>query len=180
MRWLLYLLAAGIGLVVLAVVVLLALGARSSAGQFETSIEIDRPAPVVFSFLTQPERIKSWMGWLVEIRSLSPGDRGVGARDVWVMEDRNNNNQRMDIEVETTRLDSDRVLEATLTVPMGFTGRVSYELQPLDARRTRLTYRAWFKYEHWLARLMEPIISRSAAQKLEEDLLRLKQKAEAE
>ena len=35
-------------------------------------------------------------------------------------------------------------------------------------------------YEHWLAKLLEPVISRSAQQKLEEDLQRLKQQAEAE
>ena len=96
------------------------------------------------------------------------------------MEDRNNNNQRMDIETEVTRHEPDRLLEARLNGPAAFTGTVTYELQPLDANRTRLVYRGSFQYEHWLAKLLEPIISRSAAQKLEEDLERLRQKAEAE
>jgi uncharacterized protein YndB with AHSA1/START domain len=180
MKWLLYLLAGGIGLLLLAVVILLAIGMRPGAGRFETSIEIARPAPVVFSWITEPDRVKSWIGWMIEIRSLTPGQTGVGTREVWVMEDRNNNNQRMDIEVETTRVDPNRALEASLKAAMGFTGRVAYELEPLDANRTRLTYTASFDYANWLARLMEPLISRSAGQKLQEDLERLKQKAEAE
>ena len=180
MKWLLYLLGGGVALILIAVVVLLALGTRENARRFESTIEIARPAPVVFAWITEPDRLKSWIGWVLEIRSLTPGQNAVGAREVWVMEDRNNNNQRMDIEVVTTRIDPNRVLEADLTVPGGFTGTVAYHLEPLGESRTRLTYRAAFEYEHWLARLMEPIISRSASQKLEEDLARLKQKAEAE
>jgi len=180
MKWLLYLLGGSVGLILLAVVVLLALGTRENAGRHETIVEIARPAPVVFAWITEPARIKSWMGWVVEIQSLTPDRNRVGAREIWVMEDRNNNNQRMDIEVETTRFNPDRLLEANLKVPSGFTGTVTYQLEPLDPGRTRLIYRGMFQYEHWLAKLMEPIISRSASQKLQEDLERLKQKVEAE
>lgn len=180
MKWLWYAALAVAGLLVLAVGVLLAIGGGRGRGEFETSVDIARPAPVVFTWITEPERVKSWVGWLVDIRELTPGKTGVGTREIWVMEDRNNNNQRMDIETEVTRHEPDRLLEARLNVPAAFTGTVTYELQPLDANRTRLVYRGSFQYEHWLAKLLEPVISRSAAQKLEEDLERLRQKAEAE
>lgn len=180
MKWILYLLAGLAGLIVLAVVVLLALGGGRGESRHETSVEIAKPASVVFTWITEPERVKSWVGWLVEIKSLTPGQTGVGAREVWVMEDRNNNNQRMDIEAQFTKHETDRLVEARLSLPEGFTGTVTYELQPLDANRTRLRYSGSFRYEHWLAKLLEPVISRSAQQKLEEDLARLKQKAEAE
>ena len=180
MRWLLYTAAAVGGLVVLAVGVLLVIGGGRGQGEFDASVDIARPAPVVFTWITEPERVKSWVGWMVDIRDLTPGRTGVGAREVWVMEDRNNNNQRMDIEAEVTRLEADRLLEARLSAPEGFTGTVTYQLEPLDANRTRLVYRGRFQYHHWLAKLLEPVITRSAQQKLEEDLDRLKQKAEAE
>ena len=180
MKWLLYVMAGLVGIVVLAVVVLLALGGGRGEGTHETSVEIARPASVVFAWITEPDRVKSWVGWLIDINSLTPGKAGVGAREIWVMEDRNNNNQRMDIEAEVTRLETDRLLETRLNAPGGFTGTVTYELLPLDANRTRLVYRGTFKYEHWLAKLLEPVISRSAQHKLEEDLERLRQKAEAE
>ena len=39
------------------------------------------------------------------------------------MEDRNNNNQRMDIEAEVTRHEANRLREARLNVSEGFTAR---------------------------------------------------------
>ena len=180
MRWILYLLAGVVGLVVLAVIVLLVIGGARGDAQFVRSVEIARPAAVVFRWISEPERLKSWVGWLVEIQTLTPAPATVGARSVWVMEDRNNNNQRMDIHTEVTRVESDRLLETKIEAREGFTGIVTYELQPIDAQRTHLTYRASFQYHHWLAKLLEPVISRSANQKLQEDLQRLKQKAEAE
>ena len=180
MKWVLYIFA-GIGVVlVLAVVVLLALGGARGESRLVRTIEISRPADVVFAWISEPERLRSWVGWLIEIQALSPTPAAVGSRSVWVMEDRNNNNQRMDIQTEVTRVEPGRLLEARVNVPEGFDGTVLYELQPIDAQRTHLTYRATYHFQHWLARLLEPVISRSAQQKLGEDLDRLKQKVEAE
>ena len=59
-------------------------------------------------------------------------------------------------------------------------GRSISMLEALGPTGTRLSYRGVFQYQHWLAKLLEPIISRSARQKLDEDLARLKQLAQAE
>lgn len=179
MKWLLYLGAGVLALLVVAVVVLLAIGGGRGESRLAATVDIDRSAPVVFEWVTRPERLKSWVGWLIEVRTQSPSATEVGSQQVWVMEDRNNNNQRMDIHSEVIRLDPDRLLTTRQRAAEGFTGEVTYELQPLDASRTRLTYRAEYHFEHWLARLLGPIITRSAQQKLEEDLARLKQQAEA-
>jgi uncharacterized protein YndB with AHSA1/START domain len=180
MKWIMYLAVALVATVGLAVVALLIIGGGRGEGRFDTTIEIDRPAPVVFAWVTEAPRLKRWVGWLVDILELTPSIAGVGARNVWVMEDRNNNNQRMDIENAVVAHEPNRLLAARLDVPDGFTGDVRYELEALGPTRTRLTYRATFQYQHWLAKLLEPIISRSARQKLTEDLARLKQLAEAE
>ena len=180
MKWILYVLAGLLALILLAVVILLAVGGGRGEGRFVKTIEIAQPANVVFQWITEPPRLKSWIGWLVDIRMLTPDIGRVGSRHVFVMEDRNNSNQRMDIDVETTRVERDRLLEVRMNVPGGFNGTVTYELQPMDQKRTHLTYRGTFRYEHWLAKLLEPVISRSAQQKLNEDLQRLKQLAEAE
>jgi uncharacterized protein YndB with AHSA1/START domain len=178
MKWVLYILAGLGGLLVLAVATLIALGSRSSAGRFETTVEIAQPAPVVFEWISEPARLKAWVGWLIDVQQVTPGT-GVGSREVWVMEDRNNNNQRMDIATEITKHEPDRVLEARVSAAEGFTGEVRYELESADSSKTRLTYTANYKFDHWLAKLLEPVISRSAQQKLEEDLKRLKQQVEA-
>ena len=179
MKWLLYALASVGRLVLICVIVLLLLGGYRGESRLVASIDIARPPSAVFPWLSQPDKLKSWVGWLVDIRDLTPNQTGVGARQVWVMEDRNNNNQRMDIASEITRADPDRVLEAKVSAAEGFTGDVRYELEAMDANKTKLTYRATYKFEHWLAKLLEPVISRSAQHKLEEDLQRLKQQVEA-
>jgi uncharacterized membrane protein len=179
MKWLLYLAAGLAALVLLAVIVLLAAGGGRGESHNVATVEIARPASVVFRWISEPERLKSWVGWMVDVRPLTPGPTGVGARQLWVMEDRNNNNQRMDIEITVTRLEIDRVLSTDLNAAEGFTGNVTYELQPIDATHTRLSYRAAYTFEHWLAKLLGPLITRSAQQKLEEDLARLKQQVEA-
>ena len=180
MKWIGYIFA-GIGaIVVIAIVVLLALGGGRGQSRLVKTIEIARPANVVFAWITEPPRLKAWVGWLIDIHRQTPEPVRAGSREVWVMEDRNNNNQRMEIQTEYTRVEPDRVLEARLNVPEGFTGTVIYELQPIDANRTHVTYRATYQFDHWLAKLLEPIISRSAQHKLSEDFARMKQKAEAE
>ncbi len=180
MRWVKYLLLSIVAAIGLGVIVLLFLGGARGQSRLVASIDIAQPVGRVFAWVSEPEKIKSWVSWMVDVRDLTPGRTGPGARQVWVMEDRNNGNQRMDIESEVVRYEPGRLLESRLNSPEGFTGEVRYELEPVDAHRTRLTYRANYQFEHWLARLLEPIISRSAQQKLEDDLARLKQQAEAE
>ena len=179
MKWLLYLGRGLVGLVVLAVVILLALGGGRGTSRLGASVDVDRPPEVVFAWITEPDRLREWVGWLVEIRPLTAPPLQSGAREIWVMEDRNNNNQRMEIETEIVEYRPNEAVTARLTAAEGFTGRVAYGLIPLGPDGTRLTYAADYDFHHWLAKLLNPVITRSAQQKLEEDLARLKQQAEA-
>lgn len=179
MKWILYLAGSVVGLLAIAVVVLVVLGALSER-RIHATVDIDRPADVVFAWVTEPRRLQAWIGWLVDIRNVTPQQGQVGSRQVWVMEDRNNNNARMEIETEFVTYRPGRALTARLNAPGAFIGAVDYVLEPLGPNRTRLKYSMSYDYQMWLARLLEPIIARSARQKLEEDLQRLKQRAEAE
>jgi uncharacterized membrane protein len=179
MKWILYLAGSVVGLLAIAVVVLVVLGALSER-RIHATVDIDRPADVVFAWVTEPRRLQAWIGWLVDIRNVTPQQGQVGSRQVWVMEDRNNNNARMEIETEFVTYRPGRGLTARLNAPGAFIGAVDYVLEPLGPNRTRLKYSMSYEYQMWLARLLEPIIARSARQKLEEDLQRLKQRAEAE
>ena len=179
MKWLLYLGSGLLGLLGVAVVILLVLGANSDK-RIGGSVDIARPPDVVFGWVTEPQRLKSWIGWLLEIQNVTAEQRRVGARQVWVMEDRNNNNQRMHIESELVSYRPHQHVNARLKAPGAFTGSVDYALEPLGTDRTRLNYVMTYEYEHWFAKLLEPLIAISAQQKLEEDLARLKHKAETE
>ncbi len=77
MKWVLYLLAGAVGLIALAVVVLLVMGGGRGESRLVTDVEIARPANVVFTWITEPERVKSWVGWLIEIQSLTPSSAAV-------------------------------------------------------------------------------------------------------
>ncbi len=66
----------------LANVVLLAMGGGRGESRLVAGVEIARPANVVFTWITEPERVKSWVGWLVEIKSVTPHTAGIGARQV--------------------------------------------------------------------------------------------------
>ena len=179
MKYVLWTLGGLAVVVVLAVLGLYLYGMRGNAGRLHAEQTIAAAPAELWPWLRDGEKLKSWVGWLVEVRIADPGGDGFGTRQIWVMEDRNNNNQLMDIATEITRHEADRVLEAKVSAAEGFTGDVRYELEPMDTSKTKLTYRAHYKFDHWLAKLLEPIISRSAQQKLEEDLQRLKQQVEA-
>jgi uncharacterized protein YndB with AHSA1/START domain len=174
-----YALVGVVALLVLAIAVLLIMGARSDH-QIAASVEIARPADVVFTWITDPPRLQSWVGWLVEVRNMTPQQAQVGARQLWVMEDRNDNNQRMDIQTEYVTYLPNQNLNARLNSPGAFTGSVDYRLEPIGSDRTRLSYTMAYEYDNWFVRLLEPLIAMSAQQKLEEDLARLKEQAESE
>jgi carbon monoxide dehydrogenase subunit G len=178
MKWLLYVVAGLVAVVVLAVVVLLVL--QKGESRLVATIDVARPPEVVFAWVTEPERVKRWIGWLKEIRNVTPEQGAVGARQVWVMEDRNNNNQLMEIDTEFVGYQPPTALTARVSATEGFTGTITYGLEPLGNGQTRLRYEGAYEFDHWLAKLLEPVITRSAQQKLDEDLARLKQQAEAE
>jgi hypothetical protein len=62
MKMLLYALGAVVGVILIAVVTLLAVGRSEST--LTASIEVARPPAVVFAWVSEPERVKRWLGWL--------------------------------------------------------------------------------------------------------------------
>ena len=60
-------------------------------------VEIDKPVAEVRVYIDDFETTKQWISSLKEIRKLTPGQKAVGAKEVWVMEDQNNGGQPMEI-----------------------------------------------------------------------------------
>jgi uncharacterized protein YndB with AHSA1/START domain len=178
MKWILRAVLGLAGLVLLAVVVMLIIGRRRDAGRLRYGIDIERTAPQVFRWVSEPEKLTQWVGWLVEVRAL-PGTDGVGGRRVFVMDDPNMK-QKIEIEVETVASEPPHLLAVRIHSKMGFTGETEYRLSETSPGKTRLEYVSQFRFHHWFARLMEPIVSSHARGKLVQDLERLKSRAEAE
>jgi uncharacterized protein YndB with AHSA1/START domain len=179
MKWFLIILGGLGAVVVLAALILLALGQRADAARLQAAIEIDRPPAEVQTWLNEPDKLRRWVSWLLEVRNLTPGARRVGSRSVWLMDDPNNK-QRMEIAAEVTEYQPGRRVVSRLEFTGGFTGQQIYTLTPLGAGdRTRLEHDARYEFSHWFATLLKPLIRASAQKKLLGDLARLKQAVEA-
>ena len=178
MTWIKKILVALVLVTGIALLALLAAGMRGGAGEMDVAVEINRPAAAVFPWLDEPGKLKQWVSWLKEIRPLSPGQHGVGVKQIWVMEDRNNGGAPMEIFKESTAFDPPRRLEAKLSAKGLFSGVASYELIE-HAGRTTVRSRSRFVYQQWFARLLEPLITPAASKKQADDFAALKRLAEA-
>jgi len=178
MNWLKKIAVALLALVSLTVLALLLARQRPSAGLMEITIEINRPAAQIWPWLNEPDKIKQWVSWTKEIRPVHPGKDGVGARDVWVMEDRNNNNALMETEALSTVYQPYRRLAAQLHSKDAFRGEITYDLTEQNGKTT-LRSVGHYQYLHWLANLLEPLITPEARKKGVSDLATLKRLVEA-
>jgi uncharacterized protein YndB with AHSA1/START domain len=160
------------GVVALLVVVLLALGMREGAGTVRASLEIGRPVAQVWPWLHDPEKLKAWVGWLLEVKQESP------TRQIWVMEDRNNKNARMEMTCDIITDEKPRRMVVQVSVPGGFEGETVFTLTPLGPERTKLEQTGKFSFDHWFAKLMTPVIVYSAGNKVADDLAGLKAELE--
>lgn len=180
MKWLRRILIALGTVLLLAIIGIFLVGLNPSSRSMTSRIEINKPGDVVWKHFHDPEKTKKWVSWLVEIRDLTPDNHGVGAKEVWVMEDRNNNNQRMEISNEVTALDPGRRMDFKMSSPEGFEGTGTYLFESLGANRTAVTSTSTYRFSNPFANFMAPVVMRFAAQKMTADLERFKQNVEKE
>ena len=167
-----------VGLIAIAFVTLLVMGSRPDADRMAGSIDIAKPPLTVWAYVEEPDKLKSWISWVVEVRDETPGRRGVGSRYVLVMEDRNNGNVRMNVAHEVVAYDESRRKTMRLSTPGMFSGVGTYTLQDLGNGQTRLAEDSRYHFDNWFARLMTPLVMSAAHKKMVEDLQRLKSLAE--
>lgn len=104
----------------------------------------------------------------------------MGTREVWVMEDRNNNNALMEITGEVTAVEENRYVEVKLSSAKLFDGVASYRLTDLGNGRTRMESAGKYYFKSAFATLMTPLVMPSAKKKMDNDLGKLKSLIEAE
>jgi uncharacterized protein YndB with AHSA1/START domain len=176
--WKLFLLAIGV-LIVGIFGVLFVLGLRSDANRLQASVVISAPASRVWPYLYEPDKLKSWVGWLVEVRRNANTPPAPGTEAVWVMEDRNNNNALMEIKGKAVEVDPERKLVLDLSSEPMFRGTTLYTLTDLGNGQTRLESDSRYVIDNSFARLMMPLVIQQARKKLVADLDRLRSKVEA-
>lgn len=174
MKWLLRIGGGFVGLLVIAVVVLLALGARADATRLQASVTIRRTPDAVWPWLYEPDKLKSWVSWLKQVESDRQGPPVVGARAVWVMEDMNNGGAIMRINSAVQAVETNRRLAVTVSAAEGFVGTAEYTLTDLGGGATRLECDSRYTFDNAFAKLLTPLIMPSARKKMLADLDRMR------
>jgi len=179
MKWILRIGGGLIGILALACLVLIALGHRANAGRTIVSADINASPDQVWQWIDQPDKLKQWVSWVVEVRTpnglLAPG---VGAKRVIVMKDENNGGMPMEIEGVYTKYQPPTEMDLALSTPGEFEGTEIYKLTDLGSGRTHFEVTGQFHYSVWMAQLFEPLITPAAQKKMDADVARLKSLAE--
>lgn len=137
-------------------------------------IEIAAPPDLVFTYLYDPEKLRRWVSGLVETRA-ADGEPRLGSRATAVFEVRGRGHE---IESETTRVESGRVLEG-LTKTRKFDSFGVQELEDLGGR-TRLTITCRYVYHSLPLKMLALPIEWYARRRIRRDLGRLKEIVEAD
>lgn len=174
MKILLYALAGLVALILAGVIVLFLLGLREESKHVRASVVVARPPGEVWTWLEEPDKLKAWVSWLIEVRPLTDGPRGVGSKAVWVMEDANNGGRKMEITSEVTGYEPGRRLAVKLSVPQAFRGQAAYTFTPTADGHTRVEIDSTYDFDLWFAQLMRPLVVRAASRKMTDDLARLR------
>lgn len=177
MKWVFGVAGALLGLAVMCVLVLFLMGRRPGAGRSMHSVVVARPAAEVWTWITEPERVKQWVSWLVEIRTTETGPPRAGMTEVWVMDDPNMK-QRIEIDGTITEVVPEQRLGVSISLPGQFEGTTTYTLTEVEGG-TRLETDGRFKYTNAVVALLEPLVTPEADKKMRADLARLKALAEA-
>ena len=177
MKILKYALLSLVGLVLLCVFALLALGGWRGTTSLHSEIVIAKPPAEVYPWISDADRLPKWVSWLVEVRELTPGVTGVGRKEVWRMDDPNMG-QIVEVLGETVAAEAPTLRRARVTMDGGFEGEVVYELIDLGGS-TRLRYSGHYAFDSWFASLLSPIVTYQAQHKLESDVATLKKVAES-
>ncbi len=165
-------------LIVLPVVALAVAGALPGADHMVASTVINRKPEAIWPWLYQKQHVMQWVSWLVEIRE-AEGEPQVGKSGVWVMEDQNNNNARVEFTGTVTALDLHRRIDIDLVAPQAFKGHTAYILTPLPDGSTRFDSDSRYVFDSAFARFMAPLIYWEAKKKMAADQQHLKTLIEA-
>ena len=178
MKWVKIGLAVLAALIVLPIVAVAIVGAGRDSNRITTSVVIHSKPEVVWPWIFKPDKVKQWVSWLVEIRENGEGEPAVGQSAVWVMQDRNNGNARMEITGTVEAVEPYRRIAVRLKAPDAFAGTSVYTLVPLPDGSTRLESDSRYYFDNGFARFMTPVVCWQAKKKMDGDLQQLRARVE--
>jgi len=140
------------------------------------SLDVDRPVPEVFEYVTDPSRFSEWQNGVVDGHRngggpASVGDKCVNTRQIGFAKRR--------VTSEITRIDAPRTWSVR-GVDGPIRAAVDVNVEPLEAgRRSRVTITLDFT-GHGIGKLIVPLVIRpQAGKEMTANMQRLKQRLEA-
>lgn len=158
-------------IIVLGLLALFAIGRRPGAGRVSGSVELGVPPAVAMQWLTEPSKLRRWVGWLAEVKG-DTSAAALGRKQEWVMDD--GKSGALTLAVEITGWSPPDSMRMTLAVPGMVEGDNRYVLEDLLAG-TRLTVSGKYRHPNLMVALLEPLVTPEAQAKLRADLARLRE-----
>lgn len=168
MKWVKISIGSMVGLILLATAAVAIAGLRSDANRLYCSMVIRQSPAAIWPWLFEPDRLKQWVSWLVEVRGGE--EPAPGVKSTWVMEDRNNGNQRMEIHSVVEMVEPARQMAVRLDSPIGFRGRSTYRLSRQSDGTTLLESDSRYTFDNGFARFMLPLVIWQAKKKMLSDM----------
>jgi uncharacterized protein YndB with AHSA1/START domain len=135
----------------------------------EFVIEFDRPVEEVFAYVDDDDKVKQWVGGLMETKRTTPGKPGVGSKFHQTLQV---GKRTFEIDGELLAYEPNRRVKVKLDAGI-CEMEVIYTFEEIDGR-TRLTYTCDSYYRKLFYRLLSPLTKRVGRRKLEEDFARLR------
>jgi hypothetical protein len=157
-------------IIVLGLLALFAIGRRPGAGRVGGTVELGVPPAVAMQWLTEPAKLRRWVGWLAEVKGDTTA-AALGRKQEWVMDD--GRSGALTLAVEITGWAPPDSMRMTLAVPGMVEGDNRYVLEDLLAG-TRLTVTGKYRHPNLVVALLEPLVTPEAQAKLSADLARLR------
>jgi uncharacterized protein YndB with AHSA1/START domain len=171
-----------IALLVLAAVVLWFAAQRSDRGYIEEEITVDRPAAVVFHWLTTDELLRRWISDSTKLQRVDSVGSSAIANSVYEM-DGSVGTRRVSVQVRVLRVIPNQELELSVNPASGseksFNCTAEFKLLP-SGEYTRVLFSSRTAFYELGGQAFEPVLTYAARKKVQESLARLKWMAEAE
>jgi len=168
-------------LVLLCVVVLWFAARRGDRGYMAQEVTIDRPAPMVFRWITTDDLLRRWISDLVKLEKTGPAGpaqpSSVYRIDEFIAK------RRVVFEVKVIRTIPNQELELAVKSAVGstdrYTGTAHFKLFP-NGDYTKVEFTSQTDFQSLGDQIIEPILTYATQKKMQEDLTRLKLMMEAE
>ena len=168
-------------LVLLCAVILWFAARRGDRGYIAQEVTIDRPAPMVFRWITTDDLLRRWISDLVKLERIPPAGptqpNNVYRIDEFIAK------RRVVFEVKVIRTIPNQELELAVKSAVGstdsYTGTAHFKLFS-NGDYTKVEFTSQTDFQSLGDQIVEPILTYATQKKMQEDLTRLKLMMEAE